>query len=315
MATTIERTAGTGLERSCEPRERANAGAPPRKDWFRSSAPAPGIELLEAWFAGAAYGRHRHDSYTICVTTGGVQAFNYRGARHASPAGHVTVLHPDEMHDGFAGTEDGFGYRSVYLDPARVAEALRTLTGFRGRGAQPRGLPFAPAVSTNPLLARAIAAAFTADLAREPLARDALVLRQTEGLIAAEAEHSVGGGAPATAAPPSPRTLDLLALARARAFLETEKFRVVRSAELEAVTGLSRYELARQFRAHHGTSPYRYLLMRRLEAARKALRAGTTPLAELALDAGFADQAHFTRAFTKAYGLTPSRYRALGGAH
>jgi AraC-like DNA-binding protein len=35
------------------------------------------------------------------------------------------------------------------------------------------------------------------------------------------------------------------------------------------------------------------------------------PLVEVALTAGFADQAHFTRVFSSAYGLTPGRYRRL----
>jgi AraC-like DNA-binding protein len=35
------------------------------------------------------------------------------------------------------------------------------------------------------------------------------------------------------------------------------------------------------------------------------------PLVEVACDAGFADQAHFTRAFKSAFGLTPARYQAL----
>ena len=85
---------------------------------------------------------------------------------------------------------------------------------------------------------------------------------------------------------------------------------MVRSAELEAITGLTRYDLARQFRVLLGTSPYRYLLMRRLEFARDRMHADR-PLAEVACDAGFADQAHFTRAFKAAFGLTPARYRAL----
>jgi AraC-like DNA-binding protein len=79
---------------------------------------------------------------------------------------------------------------------------------------------------------------------------------------------------------------------------------------LEAVTGLTRYDLARQFRLLCGTSPYRYLLRRRLEFAREQI-ARRRPLSEVAFDAGFADQAHFSRLFKATFGLTPARYRAL----
>ena len=53
--------------------------------------------------------------------------------------------------------------------------------------------------------------------------------------------------------------------------LDAEKTRVVHSRELESITGLTRYDLARQFRIMLGTSPYRYLLMRRLEFAREQI--------------------------------------------
>src|SRR5438093_11902287 len=59
-----------------------------------------------------------------------------------------------------------------------------------------------------------------------------------------------------------------------------------------------------------GTSPYRYLLMRRLEFAREQIHR-ERPLVEVAFDAGFADQAHLTRAFRSAFGLTPARHRPL----
>jgi AraC-like DNA-binding protein len=85
---------------------------------------------------------------------------------------------------------------------------------------------------------------------------------------------------------------------------------VVRSSELESVTGLSRYELARQFRRVMGTSPYRYSLLRRLDAARGLIEQRQA-LVDIALATGFADQAHFTRHFTAAYGVTPARYAAL----
>jgi AraC-like DNA-binding protein len=97
---------------------------------------------------------------------------------------------------------------------------------------------------------------------------------------------------------------------RARQFLDAERTRVVRSAELEAVTGLTRYELARQFRLVCGTSPHRYLLMRRLDGTREQI-ARHRPVGEVARDAGFADHAHFTRMFKAAYGFTPARYAAL----
>lgn len=82
------------------------------------------------------------------------------------------------------------------------------------------------------------------------------------------------------------------------------------SAELEAVTGLSRFDLARQFRQTCGTSPYRYSLLRRLDAARNQLLAGTAP-AVAAHACGFANQAHLTRHFRAALGQSPAHYASL----
>jgi AraC-like DNA-binding protein len=279
------RSAGEGLERS---------GRRPDAGWVVSSRLADGVELFGARFHGEAYQKHRHDTYAIGVTDVGVQVFDYRGAVHASTPGQVVVLYPDEVHDGRAGTPEGFGYRIVYVEPSRLADAVRTLRG------KPSPLPFvSEPVSTNALLSRAVDAAFRAPL--ESLAADTLVADLARGLIAAEAGR---------ADRESPRRIDVRAVERARQFLDAEKMRVVHSRELESMTGLTRYDLARQFRIMFGTSPYRYLLMRRLEFARDRIHR-ERPLAEIALEAGFADQAHFTRAFRSAFGLTPARYRAL----
>src|SRR5438093_11957711 len=100
---------------------------------------------------------------------------------------------------------------------------------------------------------------------------------------------------------PGPR-VDVIAVERAREFLDAERTRMVHSTELESITGLTRYDLCRQFRILFGTSPHRYLLMRRLEFARDRIHRDR-PLVEVACDAGFADQAHFTRVFKSAFGL------------
>jgi AraC-like DNA-binding protein len=284
MAETLSPGARQGLERSCGPESTG---------WIRSWNTAGGIELFAAWFSGRAYGRHRHDTYTICLTDDGAQHFDYRGVAEVSTPGEVVVLHPDETHDGHAGSAGGFGYRAIYAEPARIAEALRALCG------RSVPLPFSRApVSRNPTLADAVRAAFGAP---DPLAIDAMIARLAEGLLERD---------PSIRFMLSPPRLDAAALDRARRFLDAEKERMVHSSELERITGLTRYELARQFRTAFGTSPYRYLTMRRLDFARRCLRSGGT-LADVALRAGFADQAHFSRTFKAAYGLTPGRYKRL----
>src|SRR5262245_37153872 len=210
--------AGEGLVRSCEGR-----------DWMRTATPGEGVELLRAWFGGRAFARHRHDTYAIGVTEAGVQVFDYRGRVERSVPGQVVVLHPDETHDGRPGTRAGFGYRIAYVEPARIAAAVRAI---RGRAAP---LPFAATpVSDNATLGRALTAAFR--VGHEPLAVDALVLALAAGLI-----EEARDGTP----PERPPHLDLPALERARAFLDGETG-VVRSEALEAVAGLGRYDLARQ---------------------------------------------------------------------
>ena len=54
-----------------------------------------------------------------------------------------------------------------------------------------------------------------------------------------------------------------------------------------------------------------YLREIRVQRAADALVRSSAPLAQIALDAGFADQSHFTRVFRTAYGVTPHRWRAL----
>src|SRR4051794_23942576 len=133
-----KKSSGAGLERSC---------SDPAGDWLRSTGPEDGVEYLEAWFRSATYRRHRHDTYAICVTTGGVQAFYYRGTTETSTTGQVVILHPDELHDGYAATDAGYGYRQIYIEPALIFEAVQVLRG------HPCPLPFVrtPVVTSSKL--------------------------------------------------------------------------------------------------------------------------------------------------------------------
>ena len=170
MHSNRSKSSGVGLERSCSELT---------ADWLRSTDPENGVELLEAWFHGPAYHKHRHGTYAICLPTSGVLAFDYRGTGEISRPGQVVVLHPDEIHDGHAGTEAGFGYRQLYVEPALIFEAVQVLCG---HGCS---LPFVRSpVVMNPKLSDAITAAFEGG--REPLAIDSLVVQVAEGLLDAD---------------------------------------------------------------------------------------------------------------------------------
>lgn len=78
--------------------------------------------------------------------------------------------------------------------------------------------------------------------------------------------------------------------------------------ELAALAGVHASHLLRTFRLHHGCTVATYVRRRRLERARAEIASSKRPLSMIALDAGFADQSHFTRVFRQAYGETPGQY-------
>lgn len=80
-------------------------------------------------------------------------------------------------------------------------------------------------------------------------------------------------------------------------------------ADLAKRANLSASQLQREFRRLFGMNPGDYILRVRLLMARRQLEESTAPVGQIALDCGFYDQSHFTRAFRKAIGLRPLEYR------
>jgi AraC family transcriptional regulator len=81
--------------------------------------------------------------------------------------------------------------------------------------------------------------------------------------------------------------------------------------ELGAAVDRHPAHVARAFRRAHGVSVTAYVRSVRLEWATGAVESTNDSLARVALDAGFADQSHFTRWFKRHHGVTPGRYREL----
>ncbi|MFM0604163.1 AraC family transcriptional regulator [Paraburkholderia sediminicola] len=266
----------------------------PAADWIHRSphsGGASGIERIEAFFHHAGYAMHRHDTYAIGRTLAGVQSFRYRGSTRNSLPGGTMVLHPDEPHDGQAGTREGFHYRMIYVDPALFQQVL---------GGKP--LPFLEGgLSNDPRLFAA-----TESLLR---AMDCTIdsLEQDDALYELAIALDAVAGIAATRRP-----VDYLAAERAREYMLGALDSAVTLDELAAAAGRDRWSLSRDFRALFGTSPHRYLTMRRLDLVRRLAVQGVS-LADASAAAGFTDQSHMTRHFKRAWGVAPAHWLKMLG--
>jgi len=262
-------------------------------DWIHRAPGSDGVERIEAFFADAAYGLHRHDTYAIGRTLSGVQSFIYRGGERHSLPGGTMVLHPDEAHDGQAGTEDGFRYRMIYIEPSLIQNIL---------GGKP--LPFIKdGISRDPRLYAASEALLQSmDLAIDALEQDDALFDLAHALDAAAGMRRRA------------QNFDYHAAERAREYIHGALDRTVTLEELAVHSGRDRWSLSRDFRLLFGTSPYRYLVMRRLDLVKTLLLQGES-LVNAALLAGFSDQSHMTRHFIKTFGLSPARWLKMRSAH
>lgn len=71
---------------------------------------------------------------------------------------------------------------------------------------------------------------------------------------------------------------------------------------------LSKYQLIRRFQNEKGTTPWKYVISRRVDKARKLLEEGQAP-GQVAAEVGFYDQSHFSKSFRKETGQTPKKYQ------
>ncbi|MGC6455900.1 MAG: AraC family transcriptional regulator [Coraliomargaritaceae bacterium] len=82
-------------------------------------------------------------------------------------------------------------------------------------------------------------------------------------------------------------------------------------ADLAECSGYSGEYLCRIFKKHHGESPYRVLIHRKMSAAWLLLRAGRLKVSSVASELGYEDPLHFSRTFRKVMGCPPSSVRTL----
>jgi len=253
---------------------------------FRQIAHRPGVELYRAHIVRHSFDPHTHEAYGLGAIESGVERFRYRGSDHLAPPDSLVLMNPDVLHTGHAVTAEGWRYRMIYVEP----EAAAQITGDEGWW-------FDDAVRHDPARAQRVTARLDALWrAREPLDFDS----QLHGLLEEFRDHA--------RMPRRARTEAPQRFAPVLDYLRSQLAERLSLEQLAAVADLSPFHFLRQFRAQYHVTPQQMLMALRLYEAKRLLAAGLAP-ARIAAETGLTDQAHFTRAFQRRYGVTPARYQ------
>jgi AraC-like DNA-binding protein len=257
-----------------------------------------GLELLWATLSEFAFRPHAHEEFFVAVSEGGLATPRYRGGTHVISPGDVIVLNPEEAHAGGPPADRFWTYRAVYLRPDLMRQIMAEFPGDR-----PAAPEFGGDVVRDREVARHLRRFHRLSERPEssPLEREAHL---AEALVLLVGRHALPPRAPRS--PGKERT----AVRLTREYLEQHAEENVTLGALARSAGLSPFHLCRVFREAVGLTPHAYQTQVRVRRAKSLLRAGV-PIALVAAEAGFYDQAHLTRQFKQIVGLTPGRY--VGG--
>ncbi|MGC9667704.1 AraC family transcriptional regulator [Planosporangium sp. 12N6] len=246
----------------------------------------PGIaEVFHAHFTDHAYPPHTHDVWTLLIVDDGAIRFDLDRHQHGALRPSVTLLPPHVPHDGRSATRHGFRKRVLYLDTSVLGPELAGAAVDRPSLPDPRlrhRIHQLHRVLTQP------GDTFEAD------SRLAFILER----LGRQLRRHV----PTGSRPPA-RGLAV----RLRELLDARTTEGITLREAADLLHAHPTHLVRAFTRVHGLPPHLYLTGRRIERARRLLLAGQRP-AEVATAAGFYDQAHLTRHFTRYLGVSPARY-------
>jgi AraC-like DNA-binding protein len=266
--------------------DRSLLSASPR-EWIRAwKPPVPGIaEVFHARFLDHAYPPHTHEAWTVFIVDEGAIRYDLE-ARHRDASGaRVTILPPHVVHDGRAADDAGYRKRVLYV-PTDVLDERLT-----GRAVDDPDIDDGEVVRGLRALHRVL---------RHP--DDALEAEVRLAVVSTRLREHLRD----RAVQPVERPDDEIA-ADLRDLLDEHRFDAMTLAEAGRILYVSPAHLVRCFTRTFGIAPHRYLVARRIDAARRRLLDGE-PVAHVATEVGFHDQAHLTRHFRRHVGTTPARF-------
>lgn len=262
---------------------------------FWRDAALPFIETREIQDGrGVCYARHTHETFSIGAITSGETICLHGAQQHRIGAGSLVLFNPGDVHACNPLDDQPWSYRMMYVDCQWLAQCQARA----GWGNGTAFLPFSTIVSQQPTLLDGYHDLYTVLIDTQvPSAYKAQVAQGFFIDLARQLDPAMESH---KAAHPA---IEQLAVT-----LREHCTQPLKLDDLCHASGLSMAHMIRLFKAHYGMTPHEYLLNSRIEYSRAQLRQGK-PIADVAGDAGFADQAHLQRVFKKLTAATPGQYR------
>lgn len=256
-----------------------------------------GLPFIEARFVAdgrkVCYARHFHDTFSIGTITGGRSTYLNGRQRETVGAGDIVIMNPGDVHACNPIADEPWAYRMLYVDRAWLAGLQHDLGFSRNRDLR----AFATTVARDPVL-------FTGFVQLSELLADA----GADALQKSTAAVVFFTGVQQRLDPAPRQSEDSGKLRLVADFISDNHTRRLTLDEICSAADLSASYLIRTFKRRYGMTPHAYLINRRIQYGQAELRRGRA-IADVALDAGFADQAHFQRAFKRLLAVTPRQYR------
>jgi AraC family transcriptional regulator len=252
-----------------------------------------GFRVCEAVYdAAGVVPTQPHRWAMLCLTIEGGYRVNWGRARLSCGPAALVFHAPGQVH-GARISDVGSRCLTVDINPAALVNAADALPDFERLNAARRMPPHWLAFQ----------------LRQELELRDDLSSASVASIvIALLAELSERPGLEARSTPPP-------WLERVREQIDDEFRRHHTLDSLARTAGVHHVSLAREFRRRFGCTVGHYIRQRRVEFACHRLTDSPDPLSEIAFDAGFADQSHFTNTFRQLVGMPPGNFRARFVAH
>jgi AraC-like DNA-binding protein len=240
------------------------------------------------------YTRHSHEHFSIGAITAGRSTYVHEQAQFEVCTGTVVLMNPGDVHACNPIDDQPWSYLMLYVDTAWLTDLQHQL-GFSD------DLAFRRFTTTHTVDARLFD--------ELKVLYEVLVDPQHDVLQKHSTAVEFFTGVQLRLNPVDrPLREPNFKLQRAADFIRDHCTQMLKLEDICEAAQLSPSYLIRAFRQHYGMTPHAFLVNRRIQFARDQLRNGKL-IADVALEAGFADQAHFQRAFKQHLAATPGQYR------